>query len=135
MPNKHENFAALLCHGSAVLNPKRWLAEEASGLATTIPDLDEIPSQAILPLAKLVANGENETKKLSLEIGIDESKVNEYLEALCEFKFVEETSSGYKATQSGEKAFEAIAQRMIARELFEVKARLQHLKDLSQATG
>jgi hypothetical protein len=135
MSNKQQKLAALFCHGDAVLNPKRWLAEEAGDLATTILGFDEIPPQAILPLANLVATGENDAQRISLALGIDESKVNEYLEALCEFKFAEKTWNGYKATQNGEQAFEAIAQRMIARELYEVNARLQHLKELTQAAN
>lgn len=133
MFNRHQKLAVLICHGDAVLNPKKWLAEEASDLATKIPNLDEIPSQAILALAKLVAVGETDAKNLSLATDIDETKVDEYLEALCEFKFAEKTWNGYKATQTGEQVFEAIAQRMVARELFEVNARLQQLKELTQA--
>ncbi|MBK7417527.1 MAG: hypothetical protein IPJ38_23050 [Dechloromonas sp.] len=133
MFNRSQKLAALICHGDAVLNPKRWLAEEASDLAIKIADLDKISSRAILPLAKLVALGETDAKKLSLSMDIDESKVDEYLEALCEFKFAEKTWNGYKTTQTGEQVFEAIAKRMVERELFEVKSRLQQLEYLIKA--
>jgi hypothetical protein len=132
MVNMRQRLAELICYGDAVLNPKKWLAEEVSDLATNIPNLDEIPPQAILPLAKLVANGECDAAKLALATDIDESKVDEYLEALCEFKFAEKTWNGYKSTQAGEQAFEAIGKRMVERELFEVKRRLQQLEDLRQ---
>jgi hypothetical protein len=120
----------LICHGDAVLNPKKWLSEEASNLAIRIPHLDEIPPQAILPLAKLVADGESDAQKLALALDIDEAKLDEYLDALCEFKFAEEAWNGYKATPTGEQAFEAIGERMVARELLQVKARLQQLEQL-----
>lgn len=68
MTNKVHELAALICHGDAVLDPKKWLAEEASDLATRIPHLDEIPPQAILPLAKLVADGPSDARRLSLAL-------------------------------------------------------------------
>ena len=132
MLDVHKELAVLICHGDAVLNPKKWLAEEAGDLATRIPYLDEIPSQAILPLAKLVADGESDAGKLALALGIDEAKIHEYLDALCEFKFAEEAGNGYKATSSGEQVFKAIGLKIVARESFELKARLQQLERLHQ---
>ncbi len=130
MIHKLHELAALICHGDAVLDPKKWLAEEASDLATRIPHLDEIPPQAILPLAKLVADGESDTRKLGLALDIDEAKIDQYLDALCEFKFAEWTGTGHKATTAGEDAFKAVGERMVERELFQVKARLQQLEQL-----
>jgi hypothetical protein len=99
MVNMRKKLAELICHGDAILNPKKWLDQEVCYEALNIPNLDEFPSQAILPLAKLVANGESDARKLALATDIDESKVDEYLEALCEFKFAEKTSNGYKSTR------------------------------------
>ena len=130
MSDLRKELAALICHGDAVLDPKKWLTEEASDLATRIPHLDEIPPQAILPLAKLVADGESDTRKLGLALDIDEVKIDEYLDALCEFKFAEWTGTGHKATTAGEDAFKAVGERMVERELFQVKARLQQLEQL-----
>lgn len=130
MTNKLHELAALVCHGEAVLNPRKWLAEEASDLATRIPHLDEIPPEAILPLAKLVADGESDARRLALALDIDEAKLDEYLDALCEFKFAECTGIGHKATIAGEEAFKAVGERMVERELFQVKARLQQLEQL-----
>jgi hypothetical protein len=127
-----KELAVLICHGDTVLSPKNWLAEEASDLATQFPHLDEIPSQAILPLAKLVADGESSAEKLEIVIDIDGGKLDEYLDALCEFKFVEETWNGYKATQTGEQVFDAVGRRMVARELFQLKSRLDQLEQLNQ---
>ena len=125
-----QKLAVLICYGDAVLNPKKWLAQEAADLATRFPNLDEIPPQAILPLAKLVADGESNARKLALATDSDESKVNEYLEALCEFNFAEKTWAGYKSTQLGEQVFETVGKRMVERELFEVKRRLKQLEEL-----
>ena len=130
MSNVCKELAVLICHGEAVLNPKKWLADEAHDLATRIPHLDEIPSQAILPLAKLVADGESDARGLALALDIDEATLEECLDALCKFKFAEWTGIGYKATTSGEEAFEAVGERMVERELFQVKARLQQLEQL-----
>ena len=130
MFNILDELAALICHGDAVLDPKKWLAEEVSNLATRIPHLDEIPPQAILPLAKLVSDGESDIKRLALALNIDEAKLDEYLDALCEFKFAEWTGVGHKATTAGEDAFKAVGERMVQRELFQVKARLQQLGQL-----
>lgn len=132
MVNMRQGLAELICHGDAILNPKKWLDQEVCHEALNIPNLDEFPSQAILPLAKLVANGESDARKLALATDIDESKAAEYLEALCEFKFVEKTWNGYKSTQAGERAFEAIGKRMVLRELSEVKGRLKQLEDLNR---
>lgn len=130
MPDVRKELSVLICHGGAVLNPKKWLAEEASDLATRIPHLDEIPPQAILPLAKLVADGESDARRLALALDIDETRLDDYLDALCEFKFAELTGNGHKATPAGEKAFKAIGERMVERELFQVKTRLQQLEQL-----
>jgi hypothetical protein len=130
MPELFKELAALICHGDAVLNPRKWLAEEASNLATRIAHLDEIPPQAILPLAKLVADGESDARQLALALDIDEVKLDEYLEALCEFEFAEWTGNGHKATPAGEEAFKAVGERMVQRELFQVKGRLQQLEQL-----
>ena len=130
MPDVRKELAVLICHGDAVLDPKKWLAEEASNLATRIPHLDEIPPQAILPLAKLVADGQSDARRLSLALDIDKAKLDEYLDALCEFKFAERTGIGHKATTAGENAFKAVGERMVDRELFQVKARLQQLEQL-----
>ncbi|WNG28962.1 hypothetical protein F0U62_36915 [Cystobacter fuscus] len=132
MTNILQGFADLICHGDAILNPKKWLAEEVSHEALNIPNLDEFSPQAILPLAVLVAKGECDAARLARATNIDKSKVDGYLEALCEFKFAEETGNGYKSTQAGEKAFEAIGKRMVERERFEVKRRLQQLEALRQ---
>jgi len=132
MLSKRQMLAVLICHGDEVLDPKKWLAEEASDLATRIPHLDQIPPQAILPLAKLVADGESDARRLVLALDIDEAKLDEYLDTLCEFRFAEEAMNGYKATPAGEQAFDAVGQRMVARELFHVKARLQQLEQLSR---
>lgn len=125
-----KNLAELVCHGDSILDPKSWLAEEVADLATRIPHIDEIPSQAILPLAKLIADGVSDARRLSLALDIDEAKVDEYLDALCEFKFAEWTGTGHKATTAGEDAFKAVGERMVERELFQVKARLQQLEQL-----
>lgn len=134
MFNVRKELAVLICHGGAVLNPRKWLAEEASDLATRISDLDKVPPQALLALAKFVADGESDARRLTLALDIDPTELNTYLDALCEFKFVEWTGLGYKATPTGERAFDAIGQRMLARELFQVKARLEQLERLSQHT-
>lgn len=130
MPDVRNELAELICHGDAILNPRRWLAEEAAYLALRIPRLDEIPPQAILPLAGLVADGESDARKLALGLDIDEAKIAEYLDALCEFKFAEETWNGYKATSTGEQAFDAIGWKMVERESFEVERRRQQLERL-----
>lgn len=132
MTNEIQELAVLICHGDAVLDPKKWLAEEASDLATRIPHLDEIPPQAILPLAKLVSDGPSDARRLSLALDIDEAKLDEYLDALCEFKFAEWTGIDHKATTAGEEAFKAVGEQMVERELFQVKARLQQLEQLRQ---
>lgn len=132
MPNMRKKLAELICHGDEVLNPKKWLDEEAIDLARQILHLDEIRSQAILPLAKLVADGPSDAKTLALAIDIDEAKLDEYLEELSVFEFAEKTWDGYKATPAGERAFEAVGERMVERELSQVKGRLQQLEQLRQ---
>lgn len=132
MADVRKELAVLICHGEAVLNPRKWLAEEASDLATRVRHLDEIPHQAILPLAKLVAEGESDARRLALALDIDQAKLDEYLDALCEFKFAEETWNGYKATSAGQQAFDAVGRRMVDRELFQIKARLQQLEQLQR---
>lgn len=123
-------LAELICNSDALLCPKKWLDEEASDLATRIPHLDEIPSQALILLAKIVVSSELDSRKLSIALDIDDKKLEEYLDALCNIDFIEWTGSSYKATISGEKAFNAIGQRMVAREIFQLKARLKQLGNI-----
>jgi hypothetical protein len=130
MSNRRQELAVLICHGGTALDPKKWLAEEVSDLATQIPHLDEIPPEAILPLAKLVVDGESDAKRLALALDIAEVELDEYLDALSEFKFADWTGGGYKATPAGEQAFDAVGQRMVTRELFQVKGRLEQLERL-----
>lgn len=111
---------------------KRWLAEEASNLATRFPHLDEIPSRALLPLAKLVADGASNAGSLTQALEIDADKLDEYLDALCKFNLVEKTFSGYKATAAGEQAFEVVSRTMVKREVFEMDRRLKHLRRLRE---
>ena len=125
-----KKLAVLVCYGDTQLSPKRWLAEETSDLATRIPHLDEIPPQAILPLAKLVAGGESDATRLALALNIEEAELVEHLNDLCEIQFAEETLNGYKATSAGEQAFDAVAQKMVDRELLEIKRRLEQLEQL-----
>lgn len=130
MVNKHEKLEELICNAEAILNPQKWLAEEATNLALRIPGLDEVPPQAMLPLAKLVVHGEADSAKLSMALDIGQGKIDEYLDKLFEFKFIEKTWGGYKATQTGEEAFETVAEQMVAREVFQLKARLKQLETL-----
>lgn len=126
-----KEMADLICRADEVLSPKKWLSEEVADLATRIPNLDEIPPSAILPLAKLVVGGESDAKRLASSLGMDEVQLNEYLDALCEFKFAEESSAGYRATPAGELAFDAIGKQMVIRVRFEVGGMLSELDRLN----
>lgn len=44
MLDVRKKLAIHICHDSIVLNPKKWLDEEASDLATRILHMDEIPT-------------------------------------------------------------------------------------------
>ena len=128
MPDVRKEVAELICYASAVLDPNKWLAEEASDLATQIPDLDEIPPPAILTLAMLVAKGVSDAKMLALALDIEQTKLDDYLDALCEFGFAELMGASFKATPAGERAFDAVGHQMVDREMFALKARLEHLE-------
>ena len=129
MLDVRKEVAGVICQNDAH-DRKKWLAEEAAHLATRIPHLDEIPAQAILPLAKLVADGEADVARLAQALGVEESILDEHLDALCEFKFAEWTGSGYTSTAAGAQAFDAIGQQMVARQLFELRRQLDQLEQL-----
>lgn len=122
----------LLTSGEHVLNPRRWLAEEVSELALRIPRLDEAPSQAVLLLAKLVTGGQATGRTLALAIDIDEAEAHQWLESLCESKFVVDTANGYEATPAGREAFEEVGKQMVKRELFEHARRQEQLRPLRE---
>ena len=119
-----KEIADLICHSETVLDPKRWLSEEVGHLATTIPNLDEISSQAIRPLAKLVEVGTADATRLASALDIDQDTIGEYLEQLCEFEFVEQHGNEYKATSFGQQTFNAIGDQMIRRQAYELKRQL-----------
>ena len=125
--NVRKQLANLICNGQVVLTPSQWLAEEACSLATRIRNLDEIPPQAILPLAKLVAEGEADAKQLELGLGMDSAMLEGYLDKLCELQFAEQTWSGYRATPAGWQAFDAIGWQMVNRELVVLQGRVERL--------
>lgn len=125
-----EEISLLICNGETVINYKRWLADEVNHLAAKIPGLDAFPTAAILPLSRLAAHGESRAEWLTASTGIEQPKLGEYLESLCEFKFIEETANGYRATASGVKAFKAIGYQMVLRERFELKRQLGLLDGL-----
>jgi len=132
MATVRKQLANLICNGEVVLTPRRWLAQEACSLATRIRNLDEIPPQAILPLAKLVAEGEADATQLEVRLGMDSAMLEEYLDKLCELQFAEQTWSGYRATPAGCRAFDAIGWQMVNRELFVLQGRVETLQRLQQ---
>lgn len=129
MSDVRKEVASIICQNDAY-DRRKWLAQEAADLATRVPHLDEIPAQAILPLAKLVADGESDVASLAQSLHIEERLLDDYLDALCEFKFVEWTGIGYIPTAVGAQAFDAIGQQMVARQLFELGRQLDQLKRL-----
>ena len=125
-----KKVAELICHSEEVLDPRRWLAEEAADMATEIPHLDEISSQAVLPLTKLVQVGAADANRLANALGIDVETIEEYLDQLCEFQFAEQDGTKLKATTAGERAFDAIGRRIINRQLYELKRQLEAVERL-----
>lgn len=122
---------------SGCYNPeyRKWLAQEAGHLAVTIAHLDEISTQAILPLAKMAAYGEIDARQLAEATGMELADLQPHLYALCEFGFAEETANGFNVTPSGEQAFIAIGKTMLIREQYELKRRLPELEKLYQQLG
>jgi hypothetical protein len=119
----------LILHGDGI-DRSKWLAQEVGDLARRIPNLDEFSPKAVRPLAKLVADGETDANTLALALDIEEAQLEMYLDALCEFNFAEREGAVYKATPAGVQAFDAIGQRMVARELMGLPTWLEKLKRL-----
>lgn len=67
----------------------------------------------------------------ALALEIDEAKLDEYLDALCEFNFAEWTGIRHESTPGRGEGFEAVGERMVERGLLQVKARLQQLERIS----
>lgn len=125
-----KKIAAQIGYSSSTLRYQTWLDEEVNDLALRIAGLDEFPSQALLPLVQIAANGEADCRRLALILDMEEATVEAYLQSLCDFKFVEETKNGYTVMPLGEQAFKAIGIKMVVRERFELKRRLQQLEKL-----
>lgn len=124
-----KEIAALICDIDG-LSRQKWLCQEVTELATSIAGLDELSKPAIFSLAHIVAYGESDARRLMSYFGISQIEIENALESLCEFKFVEKTSNGYTATLWGEKAFNIIGRQMVEREHFELRRRLQPLEEL-----
>ena len=133
MWNLKGKVAEEICHGSAAIDPVKWLAQETEGLALRFSGLDEIPTFSILPLACLWANGELDGQALSKMTRVDPDTVDDYLEVLCEFGFVTETWNGFETTQKGREAFSAIGRNVIIRKRFELKGQLDNLEGMYKA--
>lgn len=128
----------LICHGKEVLDTSKLLALEMDGLIPRIPALAELPHQAVLPLAKLVADGEATAWTLHLALDIQEADIAEHLDALYEAKFVDyETDpvtaeNVFVATKSGADAFLEISKRVVTHERLVLQARLDQLNRLHE---
>lgn len=133
MPNLPKDIADVICFTATHLDPGSWLAKEVAVLALTIPHLDEIHPQALLPLAKLVEMGPSDAKRLARVLHIDEPTLEVYLDALCEFNFAQLTVNGYEVTQSGGQAFSAVGDRMIVQVRNELKRNLDKYEQLYQS--
>ena len=114
------------------LNPRLWLEQEVNDLALKHNKLDEMPLLAILPLVYLYAHGPEDKAKISRSLEMNRADVDEYLEFLCEFRFIEphESTNKYKLTESGESACKSIITNMINRKIFEMKGQVHHLESL-----
>ncbi|MER8911526.1 hypothetical protein NKH99_28390 [Mesorhizobium sp. M0854] len=112
------------------LNYRKWLAQEAGGLALRIANLDEIPPLAILPLAKIAAYGEANARRLAIACDMELDDLQDHIDALCEVGFAEETANGFNITPLGERAFIAVGKNMIIRERLELKGRLEQIGNL-----
>ena len=124
MQDIDQKIADHIIHGSHIVNYPRWLEEEVNDLALKIAHLDEIPFQAIVPLVRLASYGEANVRSLAIICSMEESTIENHIEALYHFKFIEKTDEGYIATPLGEKASKAIGNKMIIRESFDLKRRL-----------
>ena len=135
MKNTNELIAVEICRVDEDLIQRRWLAEESSDLALRFSGLDDMPLLAVLPLAHLAASGMSDERGLALATGIDPEKMEEYLENLCEFKFVKQCLGGYEATAKGMDAFGEIGKNFIIRKRLEMKSRFEHLDHLLHQMG
>lgn len=120
-------IADLILSGNT-LNYRKWLAQEAADLASTIANLDEVSPLAILPLAWITAYGETDVRRLAIACDLELADLEVHLDALSEFGFAEETANGFNVTPLGEQAFIAVGKKMILRERFETKRRLGALE-------
>lgn len=127
MFNLDNKVADELCFGDRSLNTKKWLHEEVDDLALRMAGLDAIPIMAVFPLAQLSAKGPSDEQTLVQATGLDLPIIEACLEALGEYKFVEECSAGYVASDKGNKAFRAIGKNMIMRRRLEMKSMYEHL--------
>ena len=133
MLNTNRLIAQQICASDLAQARLKWLAEEQAELALRIRNLDEIPTQALLPLSHLAAVGSEDVPRLSVATDIDESRLEELLDRLVEFQFVREGGRGYVVTESGTAAFDAVAQKIVIREAFELRRRLEHAEHLRRA--
>ena len=121
-----------LCSGNASLNPEAWLADELSDLALKIAGLDELPTTAVFPLARLSALGPSDQHALAAATGLDLETILECLEALEERKFVTLKDAGYEATDRGKEAIEELGRKMVIRKRFEMKRHYDHYDRIYQ---
>ncbi len=126
-----KTIADQIQYSSSTLSYNAWLEEEVNDLALKIAGLDEFHFQAVLPLVQIAAAGEADLRHLALILGIEEAMLEGYLQSLCDFGFIKETQNGYTATQLGEQAFKGIGKKMVIRERFELKRRLEQLEKIN----
>ncbi|TPL71390.1 hypothetical protein [Mesorhizobium sp. B2-3-15] len=112
------------------LNYRRWLAQEVGDLASKISNLDAFSPMAILPLAKIAGYGDANASRLAVACDMELSELQTHLDALREFGFIEDTSSGFDITPLGERAFLAISRNIVVRERYELKGRLEKINRL-----
>lgn len=125
-------LAQEICQLENHVNPKMWFASELHDLASRFGglDADDMPLHAINVLAHLVAVGPSDERGIRLSILMEPPDVQDCLDALHMYRFVEECPAGYAATEKGKEAFRAFSRKLVIRQLFHLKPHVKKLESL-----
>lgn len=116
-----KKIADEVCMDSKYVRNELLLLEEACDLGVRISGLDDLSVPAIRCIFILVAYGPMNRSNLERRTKADASRLEDFLDVLSEYNFIEEHNGEYSALQKSFQCFNRLGRNFIIRRRLEMK--------------
>jgi len=106
-----------------------------NSLAFDFPGLDDIPVECVHALSHIWVNGPSNAIQISQLLGEDSGRVDDYLEDLSRYGFIESGLKGHGITKKGSAACIRIVRNVISHKCTIMEGLLEHLNRLHERVG